>query len=137
MSGSSWSLTTFRPSGNRQRARSFSPPCAHWRVRVDSNHRPRPSESRALAAELRTRKRGQGRQESNLRRLLQRQLSEPLDDAPADALVPSVRVERTCLATPASETGASANSATRGRFQENGLGGKTRTCDPLLPKQLR
>ena len=27
---------------------------SRWRVRVDSNHRPRPSESRALAAELRT-----------------------------------------------------------------------------------
>ena len=33
-------------------------------------------------------------------------------------LVPSVRVERTCLATPASETGASANSATRGDLEK-------------------
>ena len=36
----------------------------------------------------------------------------------ARGVVPSVRVERTCLATPAAETGASANSATRGRIEK-------------------
>jgi len=87
-------------------------------------------------------------------------------------LVPSVRLERTRLAAPASETGASTNSATRGlkknpmrlgvtgrdrtgifgittrssaielrphpnALDEDGLGGRVRTADLMLPKHPR
>ena len=50
----------------------------------------------------------------------------PLEYAPIDSgdeLVPSVRVERTCRVAPASETGASAYSATRGMIWMDALGG--------------
>ena len=56
----------------------------------------------------------------------------PLDYAPIDSgdeLVPSVRVERTRRVAPASETGASAYSATRGRsgWMRLGVTGRSRT----------
>lgn len=59
---------------------------ALWRVRVDSNHRPRPSESRALAAELRTRKwdRWQGGRIRTCVRRVKAGCLRPLDDAPFD-----------------------------------------------------
>lgn len=45
-----------------------------------------------------------------------------LDENISIKVVPSVRVERTCLAAPVSKTGASANFATRGK-QVHALGG--------------